>query len=202
MKIQKLWLKGVIDKALKIFDNPSLLQTSVKAAKNPPSLSAASKKKKVIGFFFKQKENSGNQEKIANGLKQAQEIHNELINEDHSSKIFRSDNFLVRPQENFENNQKNSLNFEEKSNGITTSSIDDRGNYKENNETVGKSQNLTTYPENMNNEMNNPINTINSEHNGATLEPRQENNIGFLSLSEKMDMTENLWSHQSFLLKR
>ena len=54
----------------------------------------------------------------------------------------------------------------------------------------------------MNNEMNNPINTINSEHNGATLEPRQENNIGFLSLSEKMDMTENLWSHQSFLLKR
>ena len=65
-----------------------------------------------------------------------------------------------------------------------------------------KSQNLTTYPENINNEMNSPMNTINSKHNGVTLEPRQENNIGFLSLSEKMDMTENLWSHQSFLLKR
>ena len=154
---------------MKVFDNPALLKSSVKAAKNPPSLQAAAKKKKIIGFVFKEKENLGpvSSPKI-HGLKKSQEIQKELINEDNSSKMFRSDDFFVQTSDNYKKHI-DSLNFEEKpiaSVGLT-------------NESFENSQNTT-------------INT-NTEYSQAEIspknnieEPDQKNNVGFLQMTEKM----------------
>ena len=149
----------------------------MKAAKNPPSLAAAAKKKKIIGFLFKEKENlvPETNPKLY-GLKKSQEIHKELINEDNSSKMFRSDDFLVQTSDNL----KNSLNFEEKP--IAPVGLA--------NETFDNSQNTTinTNTEYSNNELTqteiNPKNNIE--------EPDQKNNVGFLQMTEKMQAKQGL----------
>lgn len=153
----------------------------MKAAKNPPSLAAAAKKKKIIGFLFKEKENPL-PETNSNlySLKKSQEIHKELINEDNSSKMFRSDDFLVQTSNNLKK-PMDLVNFEEKP--IVPTGLA--------NETFENSQNTTTI---INNEYSNNEITQ-AEINPKSEEPDQKNTVGFLQMTEKMQ------AKQGFLKK-
>lgn len=90
---------------MKIFDNPELLKQSIQSASNPPSLASSGSKKKIIGFFFKERNKN-----LTNSINKSEEIHSELINEDHSSKIFRSEEILVKNNNLEKNSQDNNTN--------------------------------------------------------------------------------------------
>ena len=180
---------------MKIFENPELLKASLKSASNPPSLAANSKKKNIIGFLFKEKENEING---GSSLNKSKEIHRELIGQDQSSKLFRSQNFVFQPNER--NIEGNSINSEEKDNKMEKMEIL-LENPKENNETIDNivdnskennenseslsEENIEKISEKSMNSENKIEETIIQEKNAA-----EENSIGFLSLSEKIEMAE------------
>ena len=81
------------------------MKQSVQSASNPPSLASSGNKnkKKTNGFLFKEQNKN-----LATSNNKSEEIHSELIKEDHSSKIFRSEGFLAN---NKKKNSKKSKAF-------------------------------------------------------------------------------------------
>lgn len=149
-------------------------------------MAAAAKKKKIIGFLFKEKENPVPETNARlYGLKKSQEIHKELINEDNSSKMFRSDDFLVQTSYNLKK-PIDSLNFEEKPIapvGLANETFDSQ-NASINTNTIDSNNELTQT------EIN-PKNNIE--------EPDQKNNVGFLQMTEKMQAKQGFFFKKKYL---
>ena len=168
---------------MKIFDNPELLKQSIQSASNPPSLASNAKNNKIVGFLFKEKSNPS----------QSNEIHKELINEDHSSKLFRSNEFVVEPNwDVIEKKQKipEISRFNEKKDDINTennleNSLSESENLDKNNKIEKNTINLYE-KDNFDNNNNNQTDNVKND------EIPKENS--FLELNERMSQASKFIS--------